>query len=259
MASFSRQLVRAVIRAPRVAAALLAGLVVFGLSAAAFLGVAEDVIQRNGAERHDPQRLSWFVDHRTGWLVAVARIVNTWASVAVVVLLAAVVAGWLWRKGLPVVLATAPLVAVVAAEGVAAVLKTTVGRARPPVSLRLVSEADASFPSGHATAATAFGVSLAVVVAAHLLVRWWPRLIALAAGFVLPVIVGLSRLELGVHWPTDVAAGLALGTCAALAVVAAAAWFAGAQPFADRAHRPIVTRTRGLLLTRRQASVRVAT
>lgn len=258
MASLFRQLVRAVIRAPRVAAAVLGGLVAFGLSAAVFLGASEDVIQRNGAERLDPQRLSWFVDHRTGPLVTVARFIDTWASVAVVGLLAVVVGAWLWRRGLPVVLAAAPLISVVLAEGAAAVLKTTVGRHRPPVSLRLVSETEPSFPSGHATAATAFGVSLAVVVAGYLLVRWWPRLLVIAAGFVVPVVVGLSRLELGVHWPTDVAAGLALGTCAALAVVAGTAWFAGAEPFADRARRPIMARARGLLLTRREVSVRAA-
>lgn len=258
MAFYARQLLRAVIRAPRVAAAVLAGIVAFGLSTAVFLGASEDVIRGNGAERLDPRRLSWFVDHRTGALVAVAKFVNTWASVAVVALLAVVVGVWLWRRGLPVVLAAAPLVSVVLAEGAAAVLKTTVGRARPPATLRLVNEADASFPSGHATAATAFGVSVAVVVAGYLLVRWWPRLVVLAAGLVLPVLVGLSRLELGVHWPTDVAAGLALGTSAALAVVAASAWFAGAEPFADRARRPLVARTRGLLLTRRRVSVRVA-
>lgn len=258
MASLLRQMLRAAILAPRAAVSVLVGLAVFGLSAAVFLGASEDVIRRNGAERLDSQRLGWFVDHRTGLLVALAKFVNTWASVAVVAILAVVVGVWLWRRGLPVVLAATPLVAVVAAEAVAALLKTTVGRARPPAGLRLVNEADASFPSGHATAATAFGVSLAVVVAAYLLVRWWPRVVVLAAGFVLPVLVGLSRLELGVHWPTDVAAGLALGTCAALAVVAAAAWFVGAEPFADAAHRPLVARTRGALLARRGVSVSVA-
>jgi undecaprenyl-diphosphatase len=101
-------------------------------------------------------------------------------------------------------------------------------------------------------------VSLAVVVAAYLLVRWWPRVLVLAAGFVLPVLVGLSRLELGVHWPTDVVAGLALGTCAALATVGVAAWFAGAEPLAGAARRPVVARTRGLLLTRRGVNVRIA-
>lgn len=258
MASFLRQLLRAVIRAPRAAAAVLAGLLTFGLSAAVFLDASEDVVGHDGATRLDPQRLSWFVDHRSGPLVAAARFIDTGASVAVVGLLAVVVGIWLWRRGLPVVIAAAPLVAVVTAEVVAALLKTTVGRSRPPVALRLVTETEPSFPSGHATAATAFGVSVAVVIAAYVLVRWWPRVLVLAAGFTLPVIVGLSRLELGVHWPTDVAAGLALGTCAALGVVAASAWFAGAERSPGHASRPVVAHARDLLLTRRQVRARAA-
>ncbi len=242
---------RAVLAAPRFAAAVLAGCLVFGLSAVVFLGAAEDVISKNGAARVDAQRLDWFIDHRTGPLVTVARFINTWASVAVVCVLAALVGVWLWHRGLPVILSAVPLTAVVFAEALAAVLKVTVGRPRPPASWRLVSESDASFPSGHATAATAFGVSLAVVVAAHVLVRVWPRVVVVGAGLALPALVGLSRLELGVHYPTDVVAGLALGTCTALAVTALAAWTVEAEPLSRTRARGWIARARGVLLARR--------
>jgi len=67
--------------------------------------------------------------------------------------------------------------------------------------------AHASFPSGHAT--TAFAL-------AALLVLWYPRW---AAGFLaLAGLVGLSRVVLGAHFPSDVLAGAALGTAVALIV-----------------------------------------
>jgi undecaprenyl-diphosphatase len=69
------------------------------------------------------------------------------------------------------------------------------------------SYAYASFPSGHAT--TAFAT--AVVLAA-----WYPRQ---AVGFVgLAALVGLSRILLGAHFPSDVLAGALLGSGVALAV-----------------------------------------
>jgi undecaprenyl-diphosphatase len=57
-----------------------------------------------------------------------------------------------------------------------------------------------------------------VVVAALFLRRPLARGLAVAAAAALEAAIGLSRLELGVHWPTDVIGGWALGTTVALAV-----------------------------------------
>jgi len=59
-----------------------------------------------------------------------------------------------------------------------------------------------SFPSGHSTTAAVAYVSLA-----RYRPRWWLRILAVF----LPLIVGISRVCLGVHYPTDVFAGWALG------------------------------------------------
>lgn len=220
-------------RAPRTFLVIVAGLAVLTASTVVFLGASEDVIGHNGAANLDGTRLSWFTDHRWSPLVSLARFFDTAASVAVVALLAFGIGVWLWRRGLPVIVAAAPLVAVGSAEFVAAILKVTVNRARPAGSLRLVSETDPSFPSGHATAAMAFGLSVAVILALFVMRRRWSRAVTLGLGVVLPAMIGASRLELGVHWPTDVIAGLALGACAALTVTGLAVWFAARQPSGD--------------------------
>jgi undecaprenyl-diphosphatase len=75
-----------------------------------------------------------------------------------------------------------------------------------------------AFPSGHAADSTAVFVSVALVLAVSVLRRPAARAAVIVVGIAMAVAVGLSRLVLDVHWPTDVVAGWALGTMAALVV-----------------------------------------
>lgn len=86
---------------------------------------------------------------------------------------------------------------------------TAVHRARPPVTKLDVSPPTSSFPSGHTAAATALYGCLAVLLVWIYGRRPAPR-IAAAVLVCLPLVVGLSRLYRGMHYPTDVVAG-ALG------------------------------------------------
>ena len=94
------------------------------------------------------------------------------------------------------------------------VLKHLVGRERPWLHVAglvpLVDEGDPnSFPSGHTCAAFAAGMSWV-----RALPRRWMRVLSA----VLAVCMGLSRLYVGVHYPSDVVAGAAVGAfCAWLA------------------------------------------
>ncbi len=87
-------------------------------------------------------------------------------------------------------------------------LKVVVARARPELWPRLVTQGGYSFPSGHALASATFYPLLAYV-----LTRSRPRLLplALALGVAMAFFIGFGRLYLGLHWPTDVASGWALG------------------------------------------------
>jgi undecaprenyl-diphosphatase len=123
--------------------------------------------------------------------------------VAVLALLVGVLIGP-WLHGL--IGAIAIGLASVANQG----LKAFIARARPDLLDPLVEERGFSFPSGHsALGMVAWGV-LAVLVMRSRLPRN-VRLAVVAALGVLIVLIGLSRVWLGVHYPTDVLAGWAAG------------------------------------------------
>lgn len=114
-------------------------------------------------------------------------------------------------------------VAVGALGGIAAELgfKRIFRRKRPTMLAHLEQVYSTSFPSGHAMAAASLYLTLAFVASRS------PRLRArrsamLAGGGGLAASVGATRVYLGVHWPTDVLGGLALGT--AWACIAEAAF-----------------------------------
>ncbi|MEP7201912.1 MAG: phosphatase PAP2 family protein [Ilumatobacteraceae bacterium] len=87
-------------------------------------------------------------------------------------------------------------------------IKYLVARARPDVS-RLTGFAGSSFPSGHSTAAAATLAAVALLITRDRSRRAKTAAASIAAGAAL--VVGMTRVFLGVHWFTDVVAGLLLG------------------------------------------------
>lgn len=92
--------------------------------------------------------------------------------------------------------------------------KGVIGRPRPVDRAQLDAVASYAFPSGHAANATMVAFGLALLVAPR---AWRPAALGGAALFAFAV--GLSRIMLGVHWPSDVAAGWAFGLAWTLLLV----------------------------------------
>ena len=125
------------------------------------------------------------------------------------------------------------------------VLKAFVARTRPDLLEPVVVEHGFSFPSGHATLSmVAYGV-LAVLITRSRLPRLLETAIVIGLG-VLVVLIGLSRVWLGVHYPTDVIAGWTAGWVVVLGYAAVtrgvsrepAAGAADADPAAPRSDPP---------------------
>ena len=231
-------------------ASLIGLVVIFGTA-------TEDVAGSDGLTRHDPGFLRLFTSHRSAPLIGLSKVVTDLGAVVVLAAVAVVACIWLWRRGMCLSLALAPVVSFTAAALCVGVLKSIVGRARPPVSLHLVSESDASFPSGHTTDSAAVFITIALVVALFVLRHPIARLATVLGASLLSGAIGLSRLVLGVHWPSDVLAGWALGAGLAVAVTAALSLLAHPIPPPAETSRGQVrrvgSRVRQLLTSERRA------
>ena len=108
-------------------------------------------------------------------------------------------------------------VSVFGAEALSALAKLVVARIRPCVDAASCPHST-SFPSGHAVGAAAFWTTIAVLLLPVVGRRAWALL-------AIPVVVAVSRVLLGVHYPSDVVAGLLVGGCWAAAWTAVfSAW-----------------------------------
>ena len=184
----------------------------------ALFGLGQFVVHTHAVTDFDRHVTNWVVGHRTPALNATMKTITwigSWVAVAVT---GGVVLVLTLTKRLTI--AALLLFAVAWAGEYAAVnlVKHAVGRPRPPKQLWLVTAHGASFPSGHAANATLVCAAATVVV---FLVcrRRWVRATAVTAACLAIVAVGFSRVELGVHWTTDVLAG-SLATLVWLAAVA---------------------------------------
>jgi undecaprenyl-diphosphatase len=98
--------------------------------------------------------------------------------------------------------------------------KHLIERPRPEVVERVVEATGYSFPSGHSMGAAAVYLAIALTLRRHLAVRrWW---LAMTGASLLVGLIALSRVYLGVHYASDIAAGAAFGAAWVLVVAAGA-------------------------------------
>jgi undecaprenyl-diphosphatase len=123
-------------------------------------------------------------------------------------------------------------VAVIGGALLSSGLKLLVGRMRPPLEIGLYDARGHSFPSGHTISAFAFWVAIALLAGSHIKQRTVRRF-ALAYALFLGVLVGLSRVYLGVHYLSDVIGGALVGTGWSVTVILAE------RTWRHRGHTPV--------------------
>jgi undecaprenyl-diphosphatase len=149
------------------------------------------------------------------WLAEAMTDVTAFGSVIGLLLVSAAVTGYLlvsrrFRTALFVI------AAIGGGTILGKLLKLAYARPRPTLVPHLVDVVSASFPSGHATDAAIVYLTLGALLA-RTVERPILRIYILGVAALLTLLVGLSRVYLGVHWPSDVAAGWAIGAAWALA------------------------------------------
>jgi undecaprenyl-diphosphatase len=116
----------------------------------------------------------------------------------------------LWRRGAHYWL-LALLLSVPGGMLLNVLLKHLYQRARPVFDEPLVSLPTYSFPSGHTVAATLF-YGLLAAYTVMTVQRWRTRLLAMAGAVLMVLLVALSRIYLGAHYPTDIVGAVLEGT-----------------------------------------------
>ena len=208
--------------------AMLAAIALAAASLVLFAQLADEVIEgetrafdatvllalRSAADPSDPIG--------PGWLEDQMRDLTALGSLGILTLMSLAVVGFLILQGKR---RTAVLVVAAVGGGMLVSMLTKLGfdRPRPDLVPHATQVYTASFPSSHAMMAAVTYLTLGALLArAQPRLRLKLYLIGLAA--TLTVLVGLSRVYLGVHWPTDVLAGWTLGAAWALACWAIALW-----------------------------------
>ena len=166
------------------------------------------VWHRTGPIAFDRVLLHGYVPQDHFLVYRVASVATELGSPAGVIIVAIVASFTVWRLRRSLVDAAA----IVVVPGVAGVVESTaklvVGRTRPLTAF-LTGESGVGFPSGHATGFAALALTLAIVIT-----NTSPRsrrVTAVVIAVVLSVLVGVSRVIVGAHYPSDVIAGVLLG------------------------------------------------
>lgn len=148
---------------------------------------------------------AFYAGHRPV-LLPIARALTFFGEPTLLIGASAIVALWLWfkeRGRLGLVLIAVTLAGRLLSEA----QKVWIARVRPDVEPHLVVVKTSSFPSGHAASSMIFYLALAIIFAGHSRHRF----AAAAAAIGLSLLIGTSRVMLGVHWPSDVVGGWSFG------------------------------------------------
>lgn len=188
---------------------LTVGVVISFIFFIGFSRISQDVWFHEPLTKIDTRVVNLMPSIRTPLQTSFFRFVTYTAELPSVLLLVLLAGGISWWKRQR--LATGLLVlALIAEEGSAFVLKHLVGRMRPAQSLSLIKEDSFSFPSGHVLRATVlFGLLTYLLFRSF---RSSMLRLGIILGYLISIsLVALSRVYLGAHYPSDVLASILFG------------------------------------------------
>ena len=185
-----------------------------------FLSLLITVTSKGTLTQIDTRVLNLMPSLRTPIQTTFLRIVTNLANIQTAIFLVVAMATLFCLKRQRLV---AALIIVVATgqEIVTEVFKTLVHRPRPEITLRLIKEDSYSFPSGHVVRATIlFGLLTYLIYRSYTSAK--ARIITIIVYFLTVFLVAVSRIYLGVHYPTDVWGSFLLGTAVLTLIIGAA-------------------------------------
>ena len=228
------------LRAGKTEIGTLIAVLLFAVFCLSFAHVADEMIEgdtrsfdeavilsmRNADDRADPIGPPWFEE--------AVRDMTSLGSMTILVFITLGVVGYLALSGAH---GAALLVAGSVGSGIAVTefLKETFARPRPDLVSHAAKVFSQSFPSGHATLSAVTYLTLGALLARVQPNRVLKAYLLLVA-ILLTLLVGVSRVYLGVHWPTDVLAGWCFGAAWAIACWFCAVWLQRRGQVEKRVH-----------------------
>ncbi|HEX9483831.1 MAG TPA: phosphatase PAP2 family protein, partial [Gemmatimonadaceae bacterium] len=173
-----------------------------------FAELAEHVLA-GGTQAFDVAVLQWLHAHQTPQLTALMVEMTYLGTGTVVVMIVGVTALFLWHTEhkYSARLLLASTIGNIVLNGA---LKFVYHRSRPSLFAWQTTALSSSFPSGHAMSATVVYGTVAYLLM-RLQKHHWARMLTLAGAVLLVLLICLTRLYLGVHYPSDVIGGMIVG------------------------------------------------
>ena len=174
-----------------------------------FLSVLITVVSKGSLTQIDTRVLNLMPSIRTPMQTTFFRVVTTLANTQTIILLIIITVAVLWRKNQQLLVGLV-IAAAAGEETITYVIKNLVHRMRPGVALRLIGEDSYSFPSGHVVRATVlFGLLAYLIYQTY--TSTVARIVTIGLYILTVFLVAVSRIYLGVHYPTDVWGSILLG------------------------------------------------